>query len=56
MSCEREFTRDERYRPIVTIEKVRKGIPTVLKVSGRRYIYDPGTINRHIQKTKNRKR
>lgn len=28
----------DRYRPIVTIEKVRKKVPTVIKVSGRTYI------------------
>ncbi len=27
----------ERYRPIVTIEKVKKGIPTVIYVSGHKY-------------------
>lgn len=46
----RKFTKGERYRPIVTVDKVRNGIPTVLKISGRRYIYDPGTVNRHVQK------
>jgi len=42
----RKFTKGEQYRPIVTVDKVRKGIPTVLIISGRRYIYDPGTVNR----------
>lgn len=27
----------ERYRPIVTVAKQKKGIPTVIMVSGRRY-------------------
>lgn len=53
-SRNREFTKGDRYRPVVTIERVRNGTPTVLKVSGRRYIYDPGTVNRHIQKRKGR--
>ena len=42
----RKFEKGERYRPIVTVEKVRKSIPTVIKVSGRRYVYDPGTVRR----------
>lgn len=56
MSCKRKFSRGERYRPIVTVDKVKNGVPTVVIMSGRRYIYDPGTVNRHIQKRKNRKR
>ena len=54
MSYKREFYKGERYRPIVEIEKVRRGTPTVVTMSGRRYIYDPGTVNRHIQKRKGR--
>lgn len=27
----------DKYRPIVTIEKVKKGVPTVITVSGRTY-------------------
>lgn len=42
----RKFEKGERYRPIVTVEKIRRGIPTVIKVSGRRYVYDPGTVRR----------
>ena len=45
----RKFSKGERYRPIVTIEKVRKGIPTVITVSGRRYIFDPGTVNKNAR-------
>lgn len=36
----REFTKGEKYRPIVTVEKTKNGKPTVLKVSGLRYILD----------------
>ena len=46
----RKFEKGERYRPIVTIEKIRKGIPTVIKVSGRRYVFDPGTVRRMSRK------
>ena len=28
----------DTYRPIVTILKVKKGLPTVIKVSGQEYI------------------
>ena len=42
----RKFEKGERYRPIVTVKKVRKNIPTVIKVSGRRYVYDPGTVRK----------
>ncbi|WP_373752342.1 hypothetical protein [Jeotgalibaca porci] len=36
----RTFTVSDRYRPIVTIKKVKKEIPTVIEVSGRRYVHD----------------
>lgn len=36
----RQFTINERYRPIVTVKKVKKDIPTVIEVSGRRYVYE----------------
>lgn len=28
----------DKYRPIVTIEKVKKDVPTVILVSGHRYV------------------
>lgn len=36
----RQFETNDRYRPIVTIKKVKKDIPTVIEVSGRRYVHD----------------
>jgi len=36
----RKFTKGERYRPIVTVVKAKKGKPTVIEVSGLRYILD----------------
>lgn len=36
----RQFTINDRYRPIVTIKKVKKEIPTVIEVSGRRYVLE----------------
>lgn len=36
----RIFVKDERYRPIVTIVKVRGETPTVIEVSGRRYVME----------------
>lgn len=42
----RKYKEGERYRPIVTIDKVKGRVPTVIMVSGRRYVYDPNTQNR----------
>ena len=36
----RQFEVNERYRPIVTVKKIKKDIPTVIEVSGRRYVYE----------------
>lgn len=36
----RQFEVSDRYRPIVTIKKVKKEVPTVIEVSGRRYVQD----------------
>jgi hypothetical protein len=36
----RQIEVNERYRPIVTIKKIKKDIPTVIEVSGRRYVYE----------------
>lgn len=36
----REFKNGERYRPIVTVLKAKKGKPTVIQVSGNRFILD----------------
>lgn len=36
----RKFTKGERYRPIATVIKVKKDVPTVITVSGRRYVLD----------------
>ena len=30
----------DKYRPIVHIKKVKKGVPTILQVSGERYILE----------------
>lgn len=30
--------RGDKYRPIVTVLKVKKGLPTVIKVSGQIYV------------------
>lgn len=30
----------KKYRPVVTIAKVKNDIPTVLMISGRRYVLD----------------
>ena len=36
----RQLEVNDRYRPIVTIKTVKKEIPTVIEVSGRRYVHD----------------
>lgn len=36
----RTFETNDRYRPIVTIKKIKKEVPTVIEVSGRRYVHD----------------
>lgn len=46
----REFKKGERYRPIVTIQKLRGKVPTVIKVSGRRYVYDPNNEQKGASK------
>jgi hypothetical protein len=30
-----------RYRPVVTVLKVKKGVPTVIRVSEREYVFRP---------------
>ncbi|MEN2468131.1 hypothetical protein [Ornithinibacillus sp. JPR2-1] len=37
----RTFSKGEKYRPVVTVKKVKKNIPTVITVSGRRYVHEP---------------
>ena len=36
----RQLEVNDSYRPIVTIKKVKKDIPTVIEVSGRRYVHE----------------
>ena len=36
----RKFEKGEKYRPIVRVAKVKKDIPTVIMVSGRRYVLE----------------
>lgn len=36
----RKFEKNEKYRPVVTIKKVKKGTPTVVEFSGRRYVLE----------------
>lgn len=37
---QRALTVGDKYRPIVTVKKVKGGVPSVLNVSGRRYVLD----------------
>lgn len=43
MKKKRIFEKGERYRPVVKVLKVKKGIPTVVEMSGRRYVHEPST-------------
>ena len=36
----RVFLKGEKYRPVATVDKVKTNIPTVLLISGRRYVLD----------------
>lgn len=42
----RQFEINDRYRPIVTIKKVKKDIPTVIEVSDRRYVLEHADTNK----------
>lgn len=42
----RQFEVNDRYRPIVTIKKIKKEVPTVIEVSGRRYVYETVDTNK----------
>jgi hypothetical protein len=33
-------TKGESYRPVVRVEKVKGNLPTVLRISGQRYVLD----------------
>lgn len=35
-----KFEINDRYRPNVIIKKIKKEVPTVIEVSGRRYVHD----------------
>lgn len=35
----------DRYRPIVTVKKLKGNVPSVIEVSGRRYVYTPHDVN-----------
>lgn len=36
----RKFTKGEKYRPVVKVTKVKKDIPTVVEMTGRRYVLE----------------
>lgn len=36
----RKFTKGEKYRPTVTVTKVKKDVPTVVEMSGRMYVLE----------------
>ncbi|WP_188631567.1 hypothetical protein [Lentibacillus kapialis] len=40
-----KFWKGMKYRPIVSVVKMRGEKPTVIEVSGRRYVYSPQNGN-----------
>lgn len=42
-----EFKKGEKRMVYMTVEKIKKDLPTVINIGGRRYVYDPGTVWRH---------
>lgn len=46
MRTKKQFEVNERYRPVVTIKKVKKEVPTVIEVSGRRYVHENPDTNK----------
>jgi hypothetical protein len=36
----RTFKKHEKYRPVVRIDKLKGKVPTVIQVSGRRYVLE----------------
>ena len=46
----RKFKKGEKYRPIVRIAKVKKDTPTVIMVSGRRYVLEHKDQFRGVKK------
>ena len=37
---QRKFEKGDKYRPVVTVTKVKGNTPTVIEVSGRRYVLE----------------
>lgn len=37
---QRKFEKGDKYRPVVTVTKVKGNTPTVVEVSGRRYVME----------------
>jgi len=46
----RKFKKGESYRPIVRIKRVKKDIPTVVEMSGRRYVLEHKDQFRGVRK------
>ena len=37
---QRKFEKGEKYRPVVTVTKVKGNTPTVVEMSGRKYVLE----------------
>ncbi|QKS71679.1 hypothetical protein FLK61_34205 [Paenalkalicoccus suaedae] len=44
----------DRYRPVVTVAKAKKGVPTVVEISGQRYTLTHPDHKRGAQEIKRR--
>lgn len=42
---EMKFWKDKKFRPRVTVLKMKGEKPSVIEVSGRRYVYSPNDVN-----------
>ena len=41
-----KFWKGKKYRPVVEVKKMKGEKPTVIQVSGRRYVWEPHNIRR----------
>lgn len=41
--------RGDKVKAVVTIVKVKRDVPTVVMISGRRYVLDPNTKTKEVE-------
>ncbi|PSL41723.1 hypothetical protein B0H94_11836 [Salsuginibacillus halophilus] len=52
----KRYEKGDPYRPRTIVEKSKKGVPTVLRIKGQRYVLEQGDSKRGVQNRKGRKR